>query len=126
MMTKTTSSTRFIVGESHGFHDGAYALLNKDGSVWFAEHTERFSKIKHDLNPHPIAKTQGANMPRAFYEKPLWRQARQWLAGEKVRPKAKDYDYYIEHHWAHGAACRQNGAPSRRHFGQEEFHWVGV
>jgi len=105
-MVMMVSSTDYVIGESHGFHDGAISVLKTDGSVYFAEHSERRSGIKHDPDQYLHGCFVGplGHARSAFYEKPRIRQVRQWIAGEKVRPKAYGYDAYIGHHWAHAAA----------------------
>lgn len=94
----------YIIGESYGFHDGAIAVLKTDGSVYFAEQTERHTGIKHDSNRAIFRPSPLGHKTTAFYEKPRIRQLRQWVADEKIRPKEHGFDHYIEHHWAHAAA----------------------
>ena len=102
-MVMELSSIDYVIGEAHGFHDGAIAIVN-DGEILFAEHTERRTGIKHDPSRYVGYGAKKGTFPRVFYEKPRWRQARQWLSGETIRPKEKGFDAYIEHHWAHAAA----------------------
>ena len=100
------SSTDYVLGAAHGFHDGAFALLDPDGNIVFAEQTERFSGVKHDKRAYPYDKyLTGLKHKKVFYEKPRIRQARQWIADEEVRPRQDGFNIYIEHHWAHAASA---------------------
>ena len=39
-----------ILGWSEGFHDAAAAVIDPDGNIVFASHSERFSGKKHEKN----------------------------------------------------------------------------
>lgn len=99
-----TLSTKFIIGESNGFHDASCSIIDIDGNIIFSEQTERQTGIKHDSSPYNIPEKFKNNI-KVFYEKPYKRQLRQWLSGENIRASTKNYDCYIEHHWAHAASC---------------------
>lgn len=64
----------YIIGESYGFHDGAIAVFKTDGSVYFAEQTERHTGIKHDSNraifrPSPLGHKKAAEDLINFIDK---------------------------------------------------------
>ena len=75
-----------ILGISAGFHDAAVSLINDQGEILFAGHSERYSKIKHDLNLHPdLIKdmlTYGTPTQIAYYERPWVKKTRQLYAGQ--------------------------------------------
>lgn len=104
-----TSSTKTVIGESYGHHDGAVCVLEHYGigqaRIVFAEHTERCTGIKHDSSRHPsgkpFIKLYGAKS--AFYERPLVKNTRRFLSGEKWEKRPK-HNHYINHHWSHAAA----------------------
>ena len=39
-----------ILGISAGFHDAAATVINRQGDILYAGHSERYSKIKNDPN----------------------------------------------------------------------------
>ena len=41
-----------ILGISAGFHDASATVINQQGDILFAGHSERYSKRKHDSNLH--------------------------------------------------------------------------
>jgi carbamoyltransferase len=75
-----------ILGISAGFHDAAVTLINQEGEILFAGHSERYSKIKHDLNLHPdLIKDMmqyGTPTEIAYYERPWVKKTRQLYAGQ--------------------------------------------
>ena len=44
---------RKYIGISCGFHDAGVAVIDDEGEILFAGHSERYSKQKHDKNLHP-------------------------------------------------------------------------
>lgn len=75
-----------ILGISAGFHDAAVSAVS-DGKIVFAGHSERYSKIKHDLNLHPdLIRDALSYMPHvdqiAYYERPWAKRTRQFYAGQ--------------------------------------------
>ena len=74
-----------ILGISAGFHDAAAAVINDNGDILFAAHSERYSKYKHDshINQGLIDDVLRFN-PKvvAYYENPLQKQLRQLYAGQ--------------------------------------------
>jgi len=84
-----------ILGISAGFHDAAAAVVNSQGDILFAGHSERYSKKKNDAelctgllddviryNDYgPMAHTPEIV---AYYERPWLKQLRQLYAGQGV------------------------------------------
>jgi carbamoyltransferase len=77
-----------ILGISAGFHDAAAAVINTQGDILFAAHSERYSRIKNDANicralmddimdQYPICHV-------AYYETPWKKQLRRLYSGEGV------------------------------------------
>ena len=76
-----------ILGISAGFHDAAAAVINHQGDILFAGHSERYSKRKNDENfckgllddilPY-------APETVAYYERPWKKQLRRLYSGEGV------------------------------------------
>ena len=77
-----------ILGISAGFHDAAVSVVDHQGQILFAAHSERYSKKKHDaqlcealildaLRYGPIEKV-------SYYERPWLKQLRQWYAGQSM------------------------------------------
>ena len=80
-----------ILGISTGFHDAAVTLLSPKGDILFAAHSERYSKIKNDANLHLDLVRDLVNVEDcfrldaiAYYERPLYKQARQWYSGQGI------------------------------------------
>lgn len=75
-----------ILGISAGFHDAAAALINNQGEILFAGHSERYSKNKHDSDLHSdlIADAVSYGQPDcvAYYERPWVKKTRQMYAGQ--------------------------------------------
>ncbi len=78
---------KHTLGLSAGFHDAAVSLIDSDGNIVFAGHSERYSKIKNDADIHPdlVAELYGYDIGTvAYYERPLIKQLRQWYAGQGI------------------------------------------
>ena len=75
-----------ILGISAGFHDAAATLINDQGQILFAGHSERYSKCKHDskLSSGLIRDALSYGKPKqiAYYERPWVKKARQLYAGQ--------------------------------------------
>ena len=79
------------IGISCGFHDAAISVIKNDGQILYAAHSERFSKIKHDLNLCPAIvkealKFAGNQYELHYYEKPWLKAIRQFRAGQNIGP----------------------------------------
>ena len=78
------------VGISSGFHDAALSVIDGQGNILFAGHSERYSKNKHD---NEIAcglvtdalKYVEQDFELHYYERPYMKAIRQLLAGERVK-----------------------------------------
>jgi carbamoyltransferase len=113
-----------ILGISAGFHDAAVTLVNHQGEILFAGHSERYSKIKHDSTLHPnLIKDMlvyGTPTEIAYYERPWVKKTRQLYAGQyselkgpwtargvlkEILPKIGDIPIRTyNHHLSHTAA----------------------
>jgi carbamoyltransferase len=75
-----------ILGISAGFHDAAATVINEDGNILFAAHSERYSKVKNDANfCSPLIRELECFNPIgtvAYYERPLAKQLRQLYSGQ--------------------------------------------
>jgi carbamoyltransferase len=76
-----------ILGISAGFHDAAATVINSQGNILFAGHSERYSKRKNDANFCQGLLDEvveyGPDMV-AYYERPWNKQFRQWYAGQGI------------------------------------------
>ena len=124
---------KHILGISAGFHDAAATLINSNGDILFAGHSERYSKKKNDANLVPEllmdAMKYGVPDQVAYYERPWLKQLRRLRSGEGIQwnqltarqilqeqiPLAawpKDIKTY-NHHLSHAAAGFQTSPYDR-------------
>ena len=98
-----------ILGVSEGFHDGAVALVDGEGNILHASHSERYSKIKNDPKIHPYQYME--HDVYAYYEKNWLKNTRRVLFGQSKVPyykcnwcidTCKKETFY--HHESHAAA----------------------
>lgn len=78
--------TQYYLGISAGFHDAAAAVIDSDGRILFAGHSERYSKLKNDPELHPDLIREFADYEFdtiAFYERPWMHNIQQWVSGQK-------------------------------------------
>ena len=76
-----------ILGISAGFHDAAISVINKQGDILFAGHSERYSKLKNDadISPELMEEICGYELDTvAYYEIPWRKQLRRLISGEGV------------------------------------------
>ena len=76
-----------ILGISAGFHDAAAAVIDLDGNIVFAGHSERYSKKKNDadLCPALVQELYGLDIDTvAYYERPWGKQLRQLYSGQGI------------------------------------------
>jgi carbamoyltransferase len=113
-----------ILGISAGFHDAAAAVINSQGDILFAGHSERYSKKKNDADIHSDliwdATSDGINIDHiAYYETPWKKQLRQLYSGQGIewnklttgqilQQQLKGYFPYLphscySHHLSHAA-----------------------
>ena len=124
-----------ILGISAGFHDAAATVINTKGEILFAGHSERYSKIKNDANFCNLFIRELENYNPidtvAYYERPLYKQARQWYSGQGIEwgklslkkvihdqlghANWQDVKYYksYNHHMSHAAAGFQTSTFNR-------------
>jgi len=111
-----------ILGISAGFHDAAVSVVNRQGDILFAAHSERYSKLKNDAHISPdLFKDleQYSINALAYYEKPWKKQLRRMYSGEGIQwdrltatqcvaqELKKKYNCSIhsfDHHLSHAAA----------------------
>ena len=124
-----------ILGISAGFHDAGATVLNRRGDILFAGHSERYSKSKNDKNYctdliQELAQYNPVDIV-AYYERPLYKQLRQWYAGQGFdwhglgvrklvhqqigRAHWQDLKHYhnYNHHLCHAAAGFQTSVYDR-------------
>ena len=76
-----------ILGISAGFHDAAATVINNNGEILFAGHSERYSKIKNDPNLHPDLLQELCRWEYdtvAFYERPWLHNLQQFYTGQRA------------------------------------------
>jgi len=77
-----------ILGIAAGFHDASATVLSPNGDILFAGHSERYSKIKSDLNLCPDlmrdVMDHGPIDHVAYYERPWAKQLRRLYSGEGI------------------------------------------
>lgn len=76
-----------ILGISAGFHDAAASVIDRDGNILFAAHSERYSKKKNDAEISPSLIRELLTYPIdsvAFYERPWMHNLQQWRSGQKL------------------------------------------
>jgi len=76
-----------ILGISAGFHDAGATVIDREGNILFAGHSERYSKQKNDANISPELLNEidmSTINTIAYYERPLVKQLRQWYAGQGI------------------------------------------
>jgi carbamoyltransferase len=77
-----------ILGLSAGFHDAAVSVINNQGDILFAGHSERYSKLKNDahVSPDLIKDIQQYQIDSiAYYETPYLKQLRRLYTGEGIQ-----------------------------------------
>ena len=76
-----------ILGISAGFHDASASVINTNGDILFAGHSERYSGLKHDANICPALLDDIAQYDIdtiAYYERPWNKQLRQLYSGQGI------------------------------------------
>ena len=72
------------IGISAGFHDAAITLLDDNGNILFAGHSERYNKHKHtkhlniDIVKDALSYATSHDIEIHYYERPLLKYLRQW------------------------------------------------
>jgi carbamoyltransferase len=115
---------KHILGISAGFHDASATVINTDGEILFAGHSERYSKFKNDPNLSDgliseLCPWQYDTI--AFYERPWMHNLQQLYTGQRhfgpwtVRGALKrqlggwynnpaEHEVCFSHHLSHAAA----------------------
>ena len=76
------------IGISSGFHDAAVSVIDDNGNILFAGHSERYSKNKHDkdvcegLLTDALQHTNSVDLQYHYYERPWLKSLRQLRSGE--------------------------------------------
>lgn len=83
------------VGISCGFHDAALSVIDDNGNILFAGHSERYSKKKHDekLDIGIVADAHNYitdDFEVHYYERPFVKAIRQLRAGQNLGPFSMD------------------------------------
>jgi carbamoyltransferase len=77
-----------ILGISAGFHDAAATVIDSQGNIVFAAHSERYSRIKNDANICRALMDEVINYSPihhvAYYETPWKKQLRRLYSGEGI------------------------------------------
>ena len=104
---------RFMyLGWSEGFHDAGVCVIDNNGHIVFATHSERFSGRKHDkyvgfdLKGHINGMWRDDIVHKAFFEKPFLKKTRQLYATQwdkvfKKRFLTWEPDSVHPHHQSH-------------------------
>jgi carbamoyltransferase len=124
---------KHILGISAGFHDAAATVINSNGDIVFAGHSERYSKIKNDPAIAPLLLEELCQWQYdtvAFYERPWMHNIQQIRSGQHefgpwtTRGALKKYlgNWYqhparrevsFNHHLSHAAAGFQTSPYDR-------------
>lgn len=75
---------KYFLGISSGFHDAAVSVVNSNGGIEFAAHSERYSRLKNDPNLDPVLINQLSQWrfnEIAFYERPWMHNLQQIISG---------------------------------------------
>ena len=109
------------IGLSYGFHDAALSVVDDEGNILFAGHSERYSGIKHDKNlslglvNDALSYVHG-DLELHYYERPFLKFLRQIRSGEGFNPATlfirdpltntlgKSRIHKHNHHLSHAAA----------------------
>ncbi len=77
------------LGISCGFHDAAVSLIDDNGNILFAGHSERYSKRKHDkrlcmnIINDALSYRSSFDIEVHYYERPIMKYLRQMRSGEQ-------------------------------------------
>jgi len=79
------------IGISAGFHDAALSVIDSNGNIVFAGHSERYSKQKHDKHlsigivEDALSYCDSSDVEIHYYERPWMKFLRQVRSGEKPK-----------------------------------------
>jgi carbamoyltransferase len=117
------------LGISAGFHDAAVSVIQSDGTILFAGHSERYSKNKNDahLNDAIIAEAFSYGTPDmiAYYERPWVKKLQQLYSGQYEQ--AFDFgnftlDQYLRKHLSNTVHREQLLRCSRKYMSHHRSH----
>lgn len=80
-----------FIGISAGFHDAALSVIDNNGSILFAAHSERYNKDKHTKHlgigivEDALTYTTSNQIEVHYYEQPFMKYLRQLRSGEKAK-----------------------------------------
>ena len=77
----------YTLGISAGFHDAAASVIDDQGNIVFAAHSERYSKVKHDSMLSPALLDACFEYPIshvAYYERPWMHNLQQYVSGQML------------------------------------------
>ena len=91
------------IGISNGFHDAGVSVVNDQGDILFASHSERYSKYKHDKELCQsiildALKYSSTDFELHYYERPLFKIFRQLRTGERPLLRNLFDKFLIEPH----------------------------
>ena len=85
--------SRKYIGISCGFHDAGVSVIDSEGEILFAGHSERYSKQKHDKDLCPEIIDEALSYVNNneiatfhYYERPWVKAWRQFKAGQPLGP----------------------------------------
>jgi carbamoyltransferase len=76
----------YTLGISAGYHDGALSVVDNNGNIIFAAHSERYSKVKNDpgISPDLVHEISHLDINAvAYYERPWMHNLQQWRSSQK-------------------------------------------
>ena len=79
------------IGISAGFHDAALSVIDNNGNILFAAHSERYNKNKHTKHlgigivENALRYTTSNKIEVHYYEQPFMKYLRQLRSGEKAK-----------------------------------------
>jgi len=108
-----------ILGFSAGFHDAAVSVIDHQGNILFAGHSERYTKRKHDLHitdnivADALTYCGGKINEVVYYENPYLKKTRQLYSGQFAEALNEPFliRTYIEQHSPLLYSCVENGCP---------------
>jgi len=76
------------IGISCGFHDAAVSVVDEEGNIRFAAHSERYSKTKHDAQLHrglinDVLNHCDSRHELHYYERPVLKWMREYWSGAR-------------------------------------------
>jgi hypothetical protein len=82
----SVNQKEMILGLSAGFHDAAASIIDTNGDIVFAAHSERYSKKKNDADVDALLQIELKKWNYhtvAFYERPWLHNLQQLISGQR-------------------------------------------